>query len=62
MTRCRSRANVSTTANLDRGGGGIGAARRARRRDDVTDIFHDEQIARLALRDEFRSARANPSR
>src|ERR1700679_4343248 len=39
---------------LDRGGGGIGAARRARRRDDVADIFHDEQIARLALRDEFR--------
>src|ERR1700722_14139530 len=39
---------------LDRGGGGIGAARCARGRNDVADIFHDEQIARLALRDKFR--------
>jgi len=39
---------------LDRGGGGIGAARRARGRNDVADVFHDEQITRLALRDEFR--------
>ena len=39
---------------LDGGGGGIGAARRIRGRDDVADVFHDEEVARLALRDEFR--------
>ena len=39
---------------FNRGGGGIGVARRAGGRNDVADIFDDEQIARLALRDEFR--------
>ena len=39
---------------FDGGGGGIGVAARAGGRDDVADVFDDEQIARLALRDEFR--------
>ena len=35
------------------GGGGIGGARCGRRRDDVADVFDDEQIAGFALRDQF---------
>src|SRR5260221_2229927 len=39
---------------FNRGGGGIGAAGHAGGRDDVADVFDHEQVARLALRDEFR--------
>ena len=39
---------------LDGGGGGIGVARDVGGWDDVADVFHDEEVARLALGDQFR--------